>query len=219
MVYKPPIWYEARIAFGLASLLPALMLPAYALFGLIAWTLQERRPNPAMLGSVYEMMLPLAAGLLAAHLMSIEREEQFDHIRRSYPEPAWRVPLVRTIGALVLTVGAVVIGSLIFHVAVGGFALADVLIPAISPTLYLLGLSILLNNVTGNYWAAVTVVIGYWFLEYVTMGRYSGMVFLFRATMPNAFDYDLNRALLVGLALVWFALNIAYSSWRRRVGG
>jgi ABC-type transport system involved in multi-copper enzyme maturation permease subunit len=217
MRIRTPLFYEARLAFGFASLLPALFLPGYALLGWIIWTLQEQRPDVLLIASVFERGLALSAGLLAAHLMSIEREERFDEMRRSYPERSWRVPLLRSLGAVGLTLGAVVLAAFIFRLAYGDYSLSDMILPALSPALYLLGLALLVNNVSSSNWVAVTAVVGYWFLEYFTGGQYTGVLFLFRATMPNPeIDY---RWLLVGLGFVWLGTNLLYSMWRREHAG
>jgi hypothetical protein len=212
-----PLWfYEARIAFGWTALLPALLLPAYA--ALVCFTRRNdvQPPDAGTIAFTFERLVPLCAGLLASHLMSLEREERFDEMRRAYPEPSWCIPVLRTFGALLLTVSAAALAALIFQLVYGGYAWGEIGRAVFSPTLYLLGLALLVNNISGNYWIAATGVVAYWFFEYSTNGRHSGLLFLFRATtMVENVDYDINRVLLGGLGLVWMTANVLYSQWRR----
>ncbi len=219
MTAKSYVWYELRIAFGWASILPALLFPAYALLGWAVWSSHNQQPALSELAMICELLLPLTAGLLAAHLMSIERDEAFDHIRRSYPETWWRVPLMRTVMSVGLVLCAAALGALIFRMAYGDYRLADILFPALPPALYLLGLALLVNNLTGNAWISGAVILGYWFIEYITRGQFTGALFLFRSTMPTTTDYGLNRGLLTGFALTLITVNALYSSWRRRGRG
>ena len=220
MIYKPPFYYEARVAFGGAALLGALLLPGLALLGVVAWTTQERTPSLAEITPIFELGLTLSAGLLAAHLMTIEREDGFDAIRRTYPESAVRLPLIRTLGAVVMMLFGALLASGIFALSAGAYLLADVLIPALSPALVLLTLALLANNISGSPWAAIALVALVWFFEYQTLGAYTGHFFLFQSSFPLPdVDYDLNRALLVMIAGVLAALNVMYSIYRRRFGG
>lgn len=221
MLRKNVPFYEAYIVFGLTALLPALLLPGYALISWLSWTSPERQPSLMAIASIFERLLPLTGGLIAAHLMSVEREEGFDDLRRSYPEQSWRLPLLRWLGALGVALIAAVAAAGIFRLIYGdSFALATILLPALPPLLYLLGFSLLVNNISGNYWAAAAIVVGYFFFDYFTLGEYTGVLYLFQVSMPNpAVDYDLNRLLLAfaGFGFLWG--NILYSQWRRTRGG
>lgn len=211
------IYYEARLAFGMASLLPALLLPSFALCGWIIWTLQTRQPSSGEIAPVIEGGLCLSAGLLAAHLMSIERDEDFDEIRRTYAESSVRLPLIRISLALMLIALSALLSGLLFHVAIGDAIVWKVLISALPPAFYLLALSLLINNLTASYWWATGVIVGYWFVEFTTRGVYTDIIYIFRATLPgDPMDYHLNRWLLIALALLMLVANVAFSAWRRR---
>ena len=141
MLSRTVFYYEARIAFGMASLLPALILPGYILLGCLIWLSRAERPDPAQIAAAFELVLPLSAGLLASHLMTIEREEGFDELRRSYPEASWRMPLMRSIGGLVLILAMASLAAILFRFAYGGdYALDQVLLPALPPAIYMMGL-------------------------------------------------------------------------------
>ncbi|MFN8530794.1 MAG: hypothetical protein U0670_19485 [Anaerolineae bacterium] len=220
MAARNYLWYELRIAFGWGSILPTLLFPAYALLGWAVWASHDQQPALSELAVICELLLPLTAGLLAAHLMSIERDEAFDNIRRSYPETWWRVPLMRTVMGVALILCAAAFSALIFRMAYGeNYSVSDLFLPALPPALYLLALALLVNNLTGNAWASAAVILGYWFIEYIARGQYTGPLFLFRATMPNATDYGLNRGLLTSLSLMLMVVNALYSGWRRRGRG
>lgn len=209
--------YEARITFGLPSLLALLIVPGYVLLGSLMWLSRDTMPAPQEVRMIFELGLTLSAGFAAAHLMTIEREEGFDEIRRTYPEHNWRVPLLRSAQIVLFVIAAGLIAAGMLLVVAGGYPLRDTLIPALAPAIWLAALAMLVNNVSGSYWIAVAVAAGYWMGEALVRGAYSGSFFLFNHAMPKP-DVDpvLNRALLLGLALVAFALNTAYSSWRRR---
>lgn len=212
-------YYEARVAFGWATLLPALLLPAYAL---VFWLNGMRYPGAPQLGELVQAFgfgLPLSAGLAAAHLMVIEREEGFDALRRSYAEPSWRLPVRRLLGGVVaIGIGGVIAGA-IFYFAYGAYPVEVVILPAVPAALYLMALALLVGNVTGGYWIPAALVVAYWFFEYQTRGTITQSFFLFNAAIPlPSLDAALNRWLLAGLALGCALLNLGYSSWRRSRG-
>lgn len=217
MLTRNSAYYEARIVFGMASLLPLLMLPGYMLLGWLLWTSRQAVPPLAQLTNVFELVLTLSGGLACAHLMTIEREEGFDEIRRTYAEPSWRVPLMRALEALVFISTSALLAALFFFLAHGPYNIGQVVLPAFAPALYLCGLALLVNNVSGSYWIAAGVVVGYWYGEFLTTGAYTKTLFLFNHSMPlPTVDANVNRALLLLGALLFFALNAGFSLWRRR---
>lgn len=212
--------YEMRVVFGWATLLPVLLLPAYALLAWLNWSAYRATPQLGELVSAFVLGLPLSAGLAATHLMVIEREEGFDDLRRSYPEPSWWLPVRRTVGGLIAVGISAALAGVIFHFAYGDYAPETVILPAVPPALYLMALALLIGNLTGGYWAAASVIVGYWFLEFHSLGAFTLSFFLFNPIMPiRSVDAGLNRALLVGTALGLLALNVAYTGWRRARGG
>ena len=217
MLIRTTAWYEARIIFGIASLLPLLILPGYMLIGWIVWTNGQSLPPLSQIASVFELALTLSGGLACAHLMTIEREEGFDEMRRTYAERSWRVPVLRAMEAAALIAFSGLLAALLFSFAYGRYDFNQVVLPAFAPALYLAGLALLVNNISGSYWIAAGVAVGYWYGEFTSQGVYTRALFLFNHSAPLP-DLDplLNRALLIGGALVFFALNAAYSAWRRR---
>lgn len=217
---KPILYYEARIAFGLASFLPLLLLPAYTLLALLAWRPPRQPPSITEPIAVIEALLTLSAGLACAHLMTIEREEMFDGIRRSYPESTWRIPLMRTITAMLFILVIAFISAAIFRIAYGVYDLQEVLIPAFIPAFYLGSIALLVNNISGSYWVAGGIVAAYWYGDMTSVGRYTGVVYLFNHSRPNPnIDLPLNQWVLVLGTFLCIGLNIAYTYWRRQRGG
>lgn len=217
---RTSLYYEARVAFGWATLLPALLLPAYALIFLLNGLLHPGARELGEIVQAFGLGLPLSAGLAAAHLMAIEREEGFDSLRRSYGEPSWRLPVRRALGGIVAVGISAVVAGAIFHLAYGDYAVETVILPAIAPALYLMALALLVGNVSGGYWLPAALVVAYWFFEYETLGAYTRTVFLFNTIMPiRSVDPVLNRWLLIGVALGCMMLNVGYSVWRRTRGG
>jgi ABC-type transport system involved in multi-copper enzyme maturation permease subunit len=200
--------------------LPLLVLPLYALIGLLTWTSRDTRPELYEMTLAFEIILPLGVGLAAAHLMSLEREEGFDALRRSYPEAFWQVPLLRLVGAVVFAAISVLITIGLFLAAYGPFDLGSVVLPALAPGLYLLGMALLVNNLSGNYWASAGVVLAYWFIELQWNGAVTGSLYLFNESLPRpGVDPLLNRWLLVVVGGGMLLANVAYSAWRRRRAG
>ncbi len=213
------LYYEARIAFGLTSLLPALILPGYATLGTLAWLSRNTTPEQYELLRAFVLLLPLCSGLIAAHLMVVEREEAFDELRRSYPEPDWRVPFLRTGIAIGLALVSALVAWWIFAIS-SRYALTEALLPAFAPSIFLMGLGIILSNVTGNYPLAAGFIVAYWFLEFQLPGSLTGDMFLFNAAVPQVdVDPDLNQQLLIIGGTLLLIANGIYSSWRRRRGG
>lgn len=217
MAIRSVVYYEARIVFGITALLPLLILPGYMLIGWIVWPSRQTSPPLPQIVSVFELVLALSSGLACGHLMTIEREEGFDEIRRTYAEPSWRVPLLRALEAVVFIAISGLLAALLFYFGYGGYDFNQVALPAFAPALYLAGMALLVNNISGSYWVTAGVIVGYWYGDLTTQGTYTQALFLFNHSTPlPELDPSLNRALLIGGALVFFALNTAYSAWRRR---
>ncbi len=217
MALRSVVYYEARIVFGITALLPLLILPGYMLIGWIVWTNRQSLPSLAQMVSVFELALALSGGLACGHLMTIEREEGFDELRRTYAERSWYVPLLRALEAAVLIALSGLLAALLCYFAYGEYDFKHVVLPAFAPALYLAGLALLVNNLSGSYWIAAGVIVGYWYGELTSQGAYTQVLFLFNHSTPlPGLDPALNRALLIGGAVIFFALNAAYSAWRRR---
>lgn len=214
---RPGVWYEARIAFGVAALLPLLLIPLHALQvrGAVRGHIGLNALDGISWG--FEHFLPLAE-LGATHLMTVERETGFAELRQSYPESPWRLPLIRTIGGGGLLVVAALLGSVAYTVTTGTYPLSETLIPALAPAVWFLGIGLLLGNLTGNFWVAAGAMVGYWWFEVLVGREVSGVLYLFQHSRP-ALDVatGLNRALLTSLGVVLLALN-AYLSARRPGG-
>jgi len=211
---KSLVYYEARVVFGVMALVPTLLIPAFGML-LAVYRPGEIPPLP-ILGRVFEMALPLAAGLSAAHLMNIEREEHFAELRGSYPEASLRIPLLRTAGALCLLVLTVLIGLLSFVILFNLSDFASVVLPALPPAIFLTALVLLVSNLTGSTWITAALLVGYWFFEYQQRGRVTQTLFLFDKSFPlPSVSYDLNRGLLLGLGVLCMALNALVSVIRR----
>jgi hypothetical protein len=206
-----------RIVFGMASLLPLAILPGYMLLGWLLWTTRGTLPSLTQTRSVFELVLTLAGGLACAHLMTLEREEGFDEIRRTYAEPSWRMPVTRSLEAVAFIGISGLLAAILFAFAYGEYDFNRIMLPAFAPALYLAALALLVNNISGSYWIAAGVVVGYWYGELTSQGAYTGVLYLFHHSSPaRDLDLTLNRALLLGGALLFFALNTAHSAWRRR---
>lgn len=209
------VYYEARVSFGTTVLLAVLGLPACALISALNW-----RDVPAAFAQVmevFELGLPLVAGIASAHLMSVEREERFDALRDSYPEPIWHVPLLRTLGALELTLLCLLSGLISFRVVYGEFDVRLIVLAACPPAIYLSGLALLVGNLAQNGWAASAAVIGYWAFEFQLGGTQTQTLFLFDKTHPlNGVNYDVNRLLLIAVGGGFMLANYAVYRLRRR---
>jgi hypothetical protein len=216
---KPQLYYELRTVFGMTSLLPALMLPAYLLLATLNWISRETTPTLIDAQRAFVLILPLGVGLLAAHLMTVEQEEGIDELRRTYPEQDSWLPRVRTVGAILLGMLSASVSVLLLRIT-GAFALSETLLPAIPPSLLLLGLGMVLNNFSRSAALSVLVIIGYWFIELQTQGRITGVLFLFQSLIPQPeVNTNINQVLLSGIGALLLILNGFYSSWRRRGRG
>lgn len=220
MPTRPGWYYDLRVVFDMTMILPAFLLPLYALILYLMW--QQQPAQIGQITSAFELLLPLAGGLATAHLMVVEHEAGFADLRRSYPESSWRLPLMRTLAAVLWVAIMALIGILSFRVAYGEFDLLEVVSPAVAPSLYLLGWSLLVGNLTRNYWIVAAVVMGYWGFDYYTQGTLTQSIYLFMKTRlgsPDAaiISYANNRALLAALGCGLLLLN-GYVNVRSRSG-
>ncbi len=216
MKSRSPLMYEARLAFGLSALLPALGLPAYVVLSRLLWGRYDTELPLSSLVNTFVILLPLASGLSAAHLMSIEQDENFAELRNSYPEPAWRLPVYRGGAALMLLLFCATLGLTAFWLIWGSMDFIAALLPALPPAIYLTGLSLLSGRLTRSYWAAAGVTMIYWFLEVQTRGQVTGSLYLFNTVWPSQFvPVSFNQGLQIGFGLLFFAINIALSTRHR----
>jgi hypothetical protein len=208
--------YEAKVAFGAMALMPALLVPLYALF--LFWVSRQRTESLSVWTAArdLELLLPLTAALASAHVMTVEREARFDELRAGYPEHPLRLPLLRTAGALMLAAAFAWLSVAIVRLVLGSFA-PQIALPALAPTLALLGAVLLVGNLTGDYWIAAAVALAWWFGETQTRGAYTGWLALFAYRWPGGeAPYALNRRLLTGLGIVFLIINCYISARRRR---
>jgi hypothetical protein len=205
---KPSLWYEARVSLGLTALLPVMGLPAFAVLSrLLAWDSGYAMSVEEAVRA-FEIILPLCAGIGAAHLMSVERDAGIDELRRTYAEAQWRLPLVRTLSGLLIIAASVLFGLTSFYAAFGIFPMTEVVAASLPPALFVMSLSLMANHLSGSYWVGAGVVMGYWFMEIMTRGQVTGSLFLFALTWPvRVPSYDLNRFLLVIIGLLLMAFN------------
>ncbi|MFW6135720.1 MAG: hypothetical protein ACOC7N_02735 [Chloroflexota bacterium] len=217
---KPALYYEFRVSLGAASLLPLLGLPAFALLQWLFVLRMGIEVEQYELLRAFELVLPLSAGLAVAHLMTVEREAGMEELRSSYPEAPWRLPAARTLIAFVLAGAVLLVGVGGFRLVFGSVPWHELIPPALPPALFLLGLSLLAGNLTGSYWLAAALVLGYWFFELQTRGEITEVFFLFQHSRPlEGIDYDLNRRLLAGLGVLFLVLNAGWSARRKRGKG
>jgi len=209
-----PLYYEGRLVAGLAGLLPCLGLPTYAILARLLWGRFDTEMPLPMIVNAFEIILPLAAGLSAAHLMTIETEEGFVELRRSYPESRLHLPLLRSGAALAFLFLALILGAFAFNFLWGPYQVFAAVLPALAPALFLTGLSLVVGGLSRSYWAAAGTVFVYWFLELQTRGKISGTLFLFTTVWNwREVSYPLNRSLLTGLGFAFFVINAVWYAY------
>ena len=213
------LWYEGRVLLGWSALLPVLGLPGYALLRWLVGKASGDSTSLAVILRAFEVILPLASGLSAAHLLTIEYDEGFEELRRSYPEPAFRLPLLRMVAALVLWLAAFAVGYAAFQFAWGPLDTVQILWVAIPPSVFLVGLSLLVAEVSHSFWGAAGVVMGYWFLEVLTQGSITGRLYLFDGSMPlQGWPDPVNRWLLLGAGLLLLVITAVHSARQKGWG-
>lgn len=203
------IYYEARIALGGAALLPILLLPAYAIYCWYCRHVDLALPEMVhqQIFTGFELIMPLAAALLAAHLITLEPEAGFDELREVYPQPRTRLPLLRIGEAVGLTALSVAISLLLLAFVGVPYSLVTALVPALPPTLWLMGFTVLVGRLGRSYWVAAAAAVVYWVFEVFSRGIYTGSLALFLRTWPtDRVSYGLNRASLLALGALACAL-------------
>lgn len=210
--------YEVRVSVGISTLVPLLGLPAFALLQRMVVGTSGPGVGRYELARAFELILPLAGALMAAHLMTVEGGEGMAELRTSYTESPWRLPMARTGIALALLVLAAWLGYGAFRLTSGVAPLGQLVGAALGPSLLLVGLSLLVGNATQSHWAAAALVMSYWFFEVQTRGGLTGPLFLFQYSWPvEHTSYALNRWALAGLGTLCLVAN-AWVSARRKGG-
>jgi hypothetical protein len=166
------------------------------------------------------MVLPLAGGLIAAHLMSTETENGFHELRRSYPEATWRKPVFRWLGGTLYLLLSGLMAALLLRLAYGPFDLLYVMVPSLAPGLFMMTLALFLNAVSQHYQGVAALVSAYWLMELLTGGQFTGELHLFaRIQQQFVTSYELNRGLFVVLSALLLLATILWVSWQRQRGG
>ena len=210
---KPALWYETKLALGWSAVLPALGLPIYAAITRWLFLTAPSGASAEMVTQTFVILLPLISAFSSAHLMTIEHEEGIIELRASYPEHPARLPLVRGMIALILLFGNTLVGLLAFHLIWGPLDAAAIL-PALPPALFLAGLSLLSGRLARSYWVAAGLALVYWFFELQTRGQVTQALFLFNPVWPKIGITTLNQALLFGVGLTFFLLNVLADGFR-----
>lgn len=214
---------ELKVVFGLTALLP---LPALAGMGLLEMLTLH---NPAQLSGElarvvlrdFTLLLPLVAAVSSAHLMSVERDEGFAELRSTYREPVVIQILLRTGIAFLFTVAAMMLGWMVYSLFSGVPIPLVWMAPALPPVIFLLGFTLLVNHLSGSYWAAAGAALAYWFLETQTRGFLTGMFYLLNPVWPLPdIDVGLNVLLVVGVGMGFLIANLLFGlrrsmDWRQ----
>jgi hypothetical protein len=215
-MFPKRLGYELRVAFGLTSLLPLPGLAGFALLeGLINPKSSLEFMQPVTLRD-FTLFLPLIAGLSVAHLMSVDKDEGFDELRKSYPEPLYRQALWRTLIAFLLMGAASGLGWAAYSLILGEAVPLQWILPAFPPTLYLMGLSLVVDHASGSYWAAAGTTLTYWLLEVQSQvrGKLTGDLFLFQAVWDNGINGSWNTILLCLVGSIFLLVNILIGQFR-----
>ena len=224
---KSLLRYELKLVFSHGGWLALLVFPGFVLLTwAMTWQSDLQMKNFISAASAFEILLPAVAALTAAPLMSLEGQSNFNELRASYPEPWWQLPLTRTLDAFLWKLLAVGVG--VGALTAAGLRLdIQTLLPAMAPSLWLLGLGLLVGNLTQNYWATIGVSLGYWLINLIAQaelrqGTVTGALFPFAYSFPlEQVSYELNRALLAGLGTLclvlnaWLAFNLRRRKWKR----
>jgi len=216
------LWIEIKLVFAHGGWLPLLILPGAVLW-LWLMTISLATGIPDWVSRMLEVVLPVVAAFSAAPLMNMESQHDFYELRASYPEPWWKLPLDRSLIAILWTLLALGLGELALQVSGSSLSLISIL-PSVSPTLFLMGFSLLVGNLTQNYWAAIGVSVGIWFFNLVaenilTQNVVTGSIFLFAYSWPpEKVAYPVNRGLLAGIGILFFVLNSGWYWWTLRRG-
>lgn len=209
-------WYEFRLAVGLPSLLPVLGLPAFALLLRLVSYAERQEAVLYDITRGFEVLLPLAAGLACAQLMTLEHDEGFTELRSSYPEGSWKLPFTRTISAMGLLTVCALAGGLAFRTGFGAYPFWQAVSPSLAPAVFMVGLSMLASALSRSYWVSAALVMGWWFFDLQLRGEVTGSLYLFQYTLPHEeVSLTLNRMLLTLLGSVSLLANGAVSAWRR----
>jgi hypothetical protein len=117
--------------------------------------------------------------------------------------------------AFVLVGAALGAGWVAYSLALGQAVPLTRILPCLPPTLYLLGLSLLINHLSGSYWVAVGSVMAYWFIEVQaqTRGQLTGDLFLFNAIWDQGANQQLNTVLLCLVGCLFLIANLLLD-WR-----
>ncbi|MEM8531514.1 MAG: hypothetical protein AAGF95_11760 [Chloroflexota bacterium] len=211
-------YYEARMTISSSMVCAILLLLGYAAF--VGWS-QRAGYLPLTATDMTNdilLILPLCVALGVAHMMTLEVEARMVELRASYAEPRWLLPLVRTINTLAITLSLMLVGSFALWVSYGPYDLFNVWLPALPPTLCLIGATLLVGSLSGNYWVAAGVALTWWFFDIQTRGEYTQLLFLFNERWPlEDIQSRQNNMAVSLLGVVLIVVNGIIVTYRRAI--
>lgn len=206
--------YDSRISLGWLFWLPLVIVPILSLISFLLW--REQGATERDLLGIIEIWLPILIGAMTAPLMSREAEVNFQELRKSYPENRLRIPVQRTLLSFIFLLLLWILAMISFLFSFGSYDIIIFIIP-IAPCFFVMGLSLLIGNLSQNYVLATAIVLLYCLFESQTGGSITGLFYLFNGFLPNGTPLLLNRCLLFIASFVLFFLNAGVSLGIHRI--
>ncbi|MGI6543534.1 MAG: hypothetical protein ACOX44_10820 [Limnochordia bacterium] len=167
-----------------------------------------------------EVVLPLVAMALTCHIFTVDRDQGFMELLRTYPGHRMVLVLERMAAGWLY----VILGVGLALVALGSLTPVPARYVTTSfapPSLLLMGLGLLVAALSHSWITGLATGAVYWLWEMITRGNLTGMLFLFPESMLRRSGSDLVRSrmaiALVGLALLCSAVITYWDQLRRQV--
>lgn len=218
MISMKLMWLQNKVTWGWGLLLPSGVLIVYSLLTVqskLSWYPGEEL-TPLLL-PLFEAIAALIGVFMLPRLIAGEVETNRLELLLSLPRRRWLHLATGILGVFAaIALGLLMLGVYyhFVHLPVDFAYLFKYSIPPILATGGLaLAVSIILNSSISGWLAGG----GWWFLDLVTRGDFSGRFFLFAASTPKEFDLDSNRLLLAGIGIALFALAFLALERKKKV--
>lgn len=171
---------------------------------------------------INEDFLPLMGIFICANLFSQEWENRTAELWLVRPVSRAKILFSRSLAALAYTTLTLLLPLLWEYFTYVRFNWGEMLLVTLAPTVFLSALGIFAGALTRRSAVAFLAPILYWFFEFSTKGKYTGMFYLFSRTSHHAyldggsyqailsttFPWVASKWLVAGAGAGWLALSV-----------
>lgn len=203
------LWLQNKVTWGWGLLLPAGIIAACSIFTVqtkLTWYPGEEL-TPLLL-PLFEAISAVIAVFMLPRLIAGEKEAGRLELLLSYPRQRWVHLAAGIFGIFASIALGLTVTGLYYHLFHLPVDFCYLFVNGIPPLLAAGGLALAISTIFSSSISGWLAGGGWWFLDLVTRGNFSGKFFLFAASMPKEeIDLEGNRLILGYIGITLFAVS------------